>query len=114
MNDTQRADLTTSQDLSVAALSYTSTIGRRFQLDEVILHASVAITETITVSKVSKSGANYTAVLATRDLVAEQDFVFRPQGGCKFLESDEVKVQCTQANLTGTVYVVIKTSALLK
>jgi hypothetical protein len=114
MNKSQRADIQTSQDLSVAALSYTTSIGRRFRLDEVIIHASVVITETITISKVSKEGANYTAVLASSDLVAERDFLFRPQGECNFLEDDEVKVECTQANLTGTVYLTIKTSALLQ
>ena len=114
MNDTQRADITTSQDLSVDALSYTTSIGRRFRLDEVILHASIAITETVTITKVSKLGANYTAVLSSGDMVSEQDYVFRALGECRFLEDDELKVECTNANLTGTVYLTIKTSALLQ
>ena len=107
-----RKDLTTSQDLSAGALSYTSAINRKFKLEEVVLHASVAITETVTITRDSKHGANYDQVLAKRSMVAEQDFIFRPSGECNFQVGDEIKIQCTNANLTGIVYITGKTSEL--
>lgn len=105
-------DITTSQDLSLSALSYTTSINRKFKLQEIIIHASVAITETITITRDSKNGANYDHVMAKRSLVSEQDFIFRPEGEADFDIGDEIKIQCTQANLTGIVYVTIKTRFL--
>jgi len=108
-----KSDLTTSQDLSTEALSYTSSSNsRKFKLEEVILHFSAAVTETVTITRDSAKGADYDHVLAKRSLVAEQDFIFRPQGEENFQAGDEIKVQCTNANLTGTVYVTIKRSEL--
>jgi hypothetical protein len=106
--DFTKPDITTSQDLSAGALSYTTAIGRKFKLAEVAIHASVDITETITITRDSKNGANYDHILLSRDLSAEQDVVYRPQGECNFEVGDELKVACTNANLTGTVYVTIK------
>jgi hypothetical protein len=108
MKDATKSDITTSQDLSEGALSYTTSIGRKFKLAEVIIHASIAITETITITRDSKNGANYDHVLKSYDLASEQDLIFRPQGECNFEAGDEVKVQCTNANLVGTVFVIIK------
>lgn len=105
-----KADITTSQDLSSGAFSYTTSINRKFKLAEVILHASVAITETITLTRDSKNGANYDHILVSRDLEGEQDLVFRPQGESNFEAGDELKIQCTNANLTGTIYITIKTT----
>jgi len=107
-----RKDITTSQDLSLGALSYTTSTGRKFKLEEVTLHFSVAITETVTITRDKAVGANYDDVLAKRSMVAEQDFVFRPQGECNFQINDEVKVACTNANLTGTCYATIKRKEL--
>ena len=108
-----KPDLTSSQDLSVAALSYTSSSNsRKFKLEEVIIHFSVAVTETITITRDSINGANYDHVLVKRSLVAGQDFVFRPQGEENFQSGDEIKVQCTNANTTGTAYLTIKRSEL--
>ncbi|MFH1405595.1 MAG: hypothetical protein ABIG52_00055 [Nanoarchaeota archaeon] len=107
-----KKDLTTSQDLSAGALSYTSSTGRKFKLEEVLIHFSVAVTETVTLTRDSVNGVNYDAVLDKGYLVAEQDYVFRPQGECNFWEGDEIKVQCTNANLTGVAYLVIKRSEL--
>ena len=107
--DATKKDITTSQNLATGALSYTTSIGRKFRLQEVAIHFSVAVTETVTVTRDSITGANYDPPLSKRSMVAEQDFLFRPQGECDFQDGDEVKVQCTQANLTGTAYVTIKT-----
>lgn len=102
-----KSDLTT--ELSSTALSYTSSSNnRKFKLSELTIHFSGAITETVTVTRVSGVSSNYNSVLAKRSMVAEQDFVFRPQGKCDFQSGDEVKVECTNANTMGIGYVTIK------
>ena len=111
-NRALKKDKTSSQNLALGALSYTTDHGRRFKLESVSLHASVAITETVTITLESAHGANYDEVLATVDLVGEQDFVFRPQGELNLQVGDEIKVQCTNANTTGTVYATVKASEL--
>jgi len=107
-----KSDLTSSQDLSAGALSYTTAIGRAFKLDQISIKASVNITEDITVTLDSKNGANYDVVLKAATLSAEQYFVWKPDFEANFQSGDEVKVQCTNANTTGTVYLTIKTSEI--
>lgn len=114
MNNSLKKDLTALQDLSAGALSYTSSTGRKFKLEEVLIHFSVAVTETITVTRDSVNGVNYDTVLDKGYMVSEQDYVFRPQGECNFQDGDEIKVECTQANHTGTAYLIIKRSEILQ
>jgi len=107
-----KTDKTTSQNLASAPLSYTTTFARSFKLEQVLVHANAPITETITITVDSKHGANYDAILQEVTLNSETDFVYRPQGEGNFQAGDEIKVECTNANLTGTIYVTIKTSEL--
>jgi len=107
MEKVQYLRATTSQNLASAALSYTTSFGCNFRLCQVLLKASTNITETITVVFDSKEGSNYDVVLDSTSLTAAQNYVFRPTGQCIFMDGDEVKVTCTNANLTGTVYVTI-------
>jgi len=108
----QRKPITDSQALGDGAMSKTTAIARQFKLEEVTLHASQAISETVTITRDAANGTNYDTVLAKRAMVAETDFVFRPQGECNFLSGDELKVQCTNANGVGTVYLEIKTAEM--
>jgi hypothetical protein len=111
-----KSDITFSQDLSVGVgtpLSYTTSIGRRFRLEQIIFHASVAITETITITLDSGKGANYDTVLRVKSLVAEQNYVFVPTGDNNFYAGDELKIECTAANDTGTIYGIIKAREIL-
>ena len=108
-----KPDITTSQDLSLGALSYTTTIGRRFRLERILFHASVAITETITITLDSIGGASYDTVLRRKSLSAEQDFIYIPDGENNYYAGDEIKIQCTNANLTGTLYVSLKAREVL-
>lgn len=107
-----KPDINTSQDLSSAVLSYTTSIAKAFKLDQIIIKASVNITETITITLISAKGTNYNAVLRKRSLSAEQNFVYKPEGGSNYQAGDEIKVECTKANSTGTVYLTIKTSEI--
>jgi hypothetical protein len=105
-----KPDITTSQNLATGDLDYTTSIGRAFKLDQIIIHFSVAVTETITITLDSKNGANYDTVLRTVDLSAEQDFIFKPSFEANYQAGDEIRVQCTNANLTGVAYAILKTS----
>ena len=104
----------TSQDLSSGSLSYTTSIGRRFKLENINIHFSVAVTETITITRVSSRGSNYNVVLVSQDLSSNQDYVFRPKGEENEYTSDEIKIECTDANGTGICYVELKTSSHLQ
>ena len=106
--------ITTLQDLSSAALSYTTSIKRRFKLESIRIHFSVAVTETITITRVSASGANYSEVIASIDLVSNQSCIFRPQGEENEYAGEEIKIQCTDANGTGIAYVTVKLSSHLQ
>ena len=108
-----KSDLTTSQNLASAALSYTTAYGRKFKLEQIIFHASVAISETITITLDAKGGSAYDTVLQEVTLVAEQDLVYRPQGQANFQSGDEIKIQCTNANGTGTIYATVKAQEVL-
>lgn len=108
-----KPDITTSQDLSLGALSYTTSIGRRFEVDRILFHFSAAVTETITITLDSGKGANYDTILRRKSLSAEQDYVYIPDGKNKYYAGDEIKIQCTNANLTGIAYVAAKTTEVL-
>lgn len=111
-NRTLKPDKTFSQDLSLAALAYTTAFGRRFRLEQILFKASVAITEVITITLDSVNGSNYDTVLGTIDLVGETDAVFRPQGDANFQIGDEIKIDCTNANTTGIIRGMVKASEL--
>jgi len=104
--------LTTSQNFASAELNYTTSIGRKFKLERIHFHASVNITETITITLDSKQGANYDVILRSKSLSGEQDYVYIPDQECNLEAGDEIKIQCTNANGLGTIYVEIKTSEL--
>lgn len=107
-----RKPITTSQDLSEAVLDYTTSIGRKFKVEEICIHFSVGVTETVTVYRDSMHGANYDQILARKSLSNETDFVFRPTGENNYYNGDEVRVYCTNANATGVAYVEVKTSEM--
>jgi hypothetical protein len=106
--DSLKPDIATSQDLSLGALSYTTVIGRRFTLERILFHASEAITETITITLDSGKGSDYDTVLRRKSLSSEQDFIYIPEGENDYYAGDEIKIQCTNANLTGIIRAIIK------
>ena len=107
-----KSDATFSQDLTAGALSFTTSYDKPFKLEQITLKATVNITETVTITVDSANGATYDVVLRKVNLSAEQDVVFRPEGEANFKKGDEIKVQCTNANTTGTVNGAVKTSEL--
>jgi hypothetical protein len=111
-NRSLKPDKTATQDLANGALSYTTDYNRRFKLESVMIKFSTAVTEEVTITLDSAHGSNYDVVLAKQTLDAEQNFVFRPQGELNLQIGDEIKVECTQANLTGVAYVTVKSSEI--
>ena len=105
-------DISTSQDLSAAALSYTTVVARPRKLEMVTFKFSQAVSETVTITLDSAKGAAYDVELMNVALVAETDLVFRPQGECNIQAGDAIKVECTDTGGAGICYCVIKTSEL--
>ena len=97
----------TSQDLSAAALDYTTNFAAKTKIIAVMLHADGAISETVTIKLNASGGANYDTTLVTEALVSETDFVWIPDGDLNLTASDELDVDCTQAGGAQTVYVTV-------
>ena len=103
--------VTTSQNLSAAALNFTTSIGKPFQILEVLIRSSVAITETATVTLNSDTGSNYDHILGTMDFDGTQNVSFiagDTMVPVTCLPADEIDVDVTADNATGIVYVTIK------
>lgn len=107
--DFLKSPITTSQDLSAAALSYTTTLTRKFKIKSISFRFSTAITEDITITRISNIGTNYNIILRKKSLVSEQDYLFVPEEGQSvFNAEDNVKIECTDANGLGIAYVEFK------
>ncbi len=109
-----KPDQTFTQDLSAAALSFTTTTpgNKAFHLDQVIITFDQAVSETITITIVSVKGAAFDTIMQEVVLVAEQDFVYRPQGDAILNYGDEIKIECTDGNSLGVLSGIVKTSEI--
>lgn len=101
-----------TQDLSVAPLSYTAIYGKRFKLDQVLVDFNQPVSESITITVIDTSDPSYNHVLQNVILSAETSFDWHPQGEANFQESDNILVQCTNANGVGIAKLTIKSSQL--
>ena len=108
-----KPDETFSQNLVTGALSYSLTFTKPTKLQKITLHASVAITEDITITLDSIKGAAYDVILRKKSLSAEQSFVYKPDGGeDDYQTGDILKIECSNTNTTGTVSGLVKTREL--
>ena len=105
-------DAITSQNLASAALSYTTSFARKRKIEQVLIHFSAAVTETVTITFDSAHGSNYDTVLKVQALTSATDFVWRPEGELNLQSADALKVQCTNNGTTGVCYVTIKNSEM--
>jgi len=104
-----KPDKKTTQDLSSAALSYTTDYEREAKIQGVFFKFTGDVTETITITLDSKEGATYDQVLRTYDLVDEEYYRYTPDEGELDLQSgDQLKIECTDANGKETVAVLVK------
>lgn len=82
---------------------------QKHKVKAVILHASAAITQTVTVMVDSKTGATYDTVLDKQALVANTDYVWIPDGDLLLDSGDELLVTCTN---TGTPAITVYAEVL--
>jgi len=105
LDDFLKLPISFSQDLSAAALSYTTTMTRKFRVKSISFKASQNITEDITITRDSHLGATYDIKLRTKGLVAEQNYIYVPErGDDSFNMGDNIKIECTNANGVGILY----------
>ncbi len=97
----------TSQNLASAALSYSFAPLQNCQILEVNIHFSASISETVTLTWVSRDGTNYSTVVQVSSLSSQTDFAFRPTGHLILMDGDSLKVECTHAGNTGVAYMTI-------
>ena len=107
-------DVTTSQDLSAAALDYSTSedFTRERKVEMILFNFSVAVSETITITLDSGNGSDYDTILQEVVLIAETDFVYRPQGQLNIQSGDAIKLECTNTGGVGTCFATIKTSEM--
>ena len=101
----------TSQDLSSGALDFTTTIADKWEIEQVLVHSDTGINERITVTFDSLDGANYDTIIGVGNFDGGQDVGL--VAGSNMLKikgesGDEIRVQCSNNNLTGIIYVTIK------
>jgi len=68
--------VTASQDLSLGALNYTTSIDLPFQLEQILVHSDTGITEVFNAAFDSENGANYDVKLGAMDFDGLQDIRF--------------------------------------
>lgn len=107
-----RSDLTISQDLSLAPLNHTFNFGRKVKIESINVASSVPISEQVSATIDMGVGSAFDTLIWDVVLVAESSARYKPQGEENLQSSDKLKVQCTNANFTGTVYVTVKTSEM--
>lgn len=105
-----KLDQKASQDLSEGALDETISYNKPFKLEQVLIVFSENITETITITLDSAGGSDYDTVLDSKDLNSQNNYVFHPDRN--FQAGDKIRIQCTNANVTGIAYVTVKASEL--
>jgi hypothetical protein len=102
-----------SQDLSLAALNYTTTFVKAFRLDLINFSSTIPITEIITITIDSVRGPSYDSVLSRETTLSdESSYVFVPPGDIKLYDGDKLKIQCTNANLIGVIYGEVRVSEI--
>lgn len=93
-----------TQDLTSGSLSSEFSFLEPVRLNQVLINASVNITETITVTLKSNFGTNYDVILDKATLESEGDYAYIPDRRPFIAEGDSLLIECTNANTTGTIY----------
>lgn len=97
-----------SQNLANSAMSAELNFGEACKLLTVYFHASVPITEEVTVTFKSDDGSEFDTAIDKQVLRSGQDYVFAAAGDIAINEFDSILVEVTNANGTGTMYVTAK------
>lgn len=90
--------------LTTGDLDYTTDFSEKTLIKQVLFSASEAITETVTITVDDKTHTTHDTVVFAEDLVAGQYISWAPVE-LVLEDGDELKVECTDNNSTGTVAV---------
>lgn len=95
-----------TQNLVSAALSKDFTFIYDCDLIQILIFTSVAITEDISISYIdNENGTSYSGVVEAETLNNESTYLYVPRNGrLSVRKGDSIRVQCTSANTTGTIY----------
>lgn len=99
----------TSQDLSSAALDYTTTFGKLFRLIAVLLHSDGNISGAAAVKFNSKDGSNYDTIIDSSTLSTAANVVLANRADREhvFQNGDEVTITMAKGSNTATIYATI-------
>jgi ABC-type glycerol-3-phosphate transport system substrate-binding protein len=92
---------------TTTALNYTATYSSKSRILNVFIKSAAAITETVTLTFVSKTNTTYDTVLDTQALTAATSYYFVPDGDLVLEPGDGLKVQCTKATANTTIYATV-------
>ena len=97
---------TTSQNLAIGALSFTTSFGTDIRLGYITFHFSSSVTQTVTVTIDALAGATFDTVIDEVKLNTESDYILQlPDLLLK--KGNELRIQCTNtATPASIVYVV--------
>lgn len=83
------------QDLAADVLESETSFDTRWRLLRLMIHFSVACSETLTITFTSKDGTTYDTVISTQVLVAISDIYIQGEETDIFEKGDELKVEIT-------------------
>jgi hypothetical protein len=86
-----------SQNLAAGALSYSTNFGHKTRITSVLLHATVAISQVVTITFDSKSGSNFDVMLDSTTLSSASNYVYFPDGDLILDASDNIVVTCANS-----------------
>jgi len=95
----------TSQALASGPLDVSYIFNEQVNIVAIYIKASTTIIETVTITRISRNGTNYNVPLEIRTLNGNSSLIYAPTWRCILKIGDSVRIQCTNANLTGTLYV---------
>lgn len=93
-----------TQALTGGALTETVVYGENGTIKAIYINFSTNITETVTITRLSRLGTNYNILLDTKTLNSESSYIFHPDWDVVLIKGDSIKIQVTNANTTGTAY----------
>lgn len=99
-------DKNTTQNLSLAALAYTTDFSSQVKIQHIALKADTKISEMITLTLNYAQGGSIE--LAAEILNNEADFLYIPEGELYLASGDQLKIECSNNNLTGIVYLTVR------
>lgn len=101
---------TYSQDLSAGPLLVTTDFRSAVRIESLLFHVSEAITENWTITIDRADGSTYDTVIRTGSFYNSTDATFMPDGEFYLNDGDQLKIECTNANVTGIIYLTVNWS----